>query len=170
MKPLDEVIKGMECCYIHQEEPNCSECPYKCKEKYGLCGDQKLDALHYLKEYRDRKETLRNWTEKAISEQQNLSDAITFMQAYRDDKDDLTALRAYWKEQHENNALTWEELKQMEGKPVWVEIGDGSRGWVIIRKITDTGIVSGSDGFIGIATAYGMDTTWQAYRKERADV
>ena len=63
------------------------------------------DALHYLREYRDRKETLRNWTEKAISEQQNLSDAITFMRAYRDDKDDLTALRAYWKEQHENNAL-----------------------------------------------------------------
>lgn len=51
MKSLDEVIKGMECCYIHQEEPNCSECPYKFKEKYGSCGDQKLDALHYLKEY-----------------------------------------------------------------------------------------------------------------------
>lgn len=97
MKTLDEVIDWMEKIVLPMTFEAVKE-----------------DALHYLKEYRDRKETLRNWTEKASSEQQNLSDAITLMRAYRDDKDDLTALSAYRKEQQANQALTWEQLKQMD--------------------------------------------------------
>ena len=71
------------------------------------------------------------------------------------------------KDAERNDLLSWLELKKMKGKPVWVEIGDGSKGWVIIRKINENGIVTGSDGFVGIADVYGMPTTWQAYRKER---
>lgn len=109
MKSLDEVIIALEVCTSgYCSHPKHGDCPYLDERNDCDTRQRKLDALHYLKEYRDRKETLRNWTEKAISEQQNLSDAITFMRAYRDDKDDLTALRAYWKEQHENNALTWD--------------------------------------------------------------
>lgn len=143
MKTLDEVIAELE--------------------------DEKVfaDALHYLKEYRDRKEALRNWTEKAISEQQNLSDAITFMRAYRDDKDDLTALRAYWKEQHENNALTWDELKAMEGKPVWVEWYD-HKEWFLIDSIDKKKVVFRAKSGFGWHCVRRESETWQAYRKERS--
>jgi len=148
MKTLDEVIAELE--------------------DEGLFAD----ALHYLKEYRDRKETLRNWTEKAISEQQNLSDAITFMQAYRDDKDDLTALRAYRKEQQENNALTWEQLKQMEGKPVWVEEKPDNEWigyWNVVKRLET--FDDGSESILFISSEYydeeNYGIEWQAYRKER---
>lgn len=165
MKTLDEVIKAMEFCKNH-----CwcgEECPY---QNDDICyGD---DALHYLKECQDRKETLRNWTEKAISEQQNLSDAITFMQAYRDDKDDLTALRAYWKEQHENNALTWETLTHMVGKPIWLETKSGKR-WGIVNKVWYTdwndakiNVLSKGDSYTTVARSM-MGKSWNAYRMER---
>jgi len=100
--------------------------------------DDLTDALHYLKIFQAH--------EKRVREQ----------------LDDLK------EEYRPNDPLTWDELKSMEGKPVWVEIGNGSKGWVIIRKINDNGIVTGSDGFIGIADVYGEPTTWQAYRKERS--
>lgn len=173
MKTLDEVIKALEICSNNQR---CIDgCPYYKND----CPQYEMekDALHYLKEYQDRKEALRNWTEKAISEQQNLSDAITFMRAYRDDKDDLTALRAYWKEQHENNALTWDELKQMEGKPVWVEGEHGyiwnQKAWSLIQldvENDDIVICVSTDNdvhyeFLIAKEDYGTD--WQAYRKER---
>ena len=94
---------------------------------------------------------------KTIETTENLyHDAVTELSKWKDED---------WKDRQ--LPLTWDELKQMKGKPVWVEIGDGSKRWVIIRKIADSGIVSGSDGFIGIDTAYGMDNTWRAYRKER---
>ncbi|MBP5782303.1 MAG: hypothetical protein J6W04_02060 [Bacteroidales bacterium] len=61
------------------------------------------------------KATAKGWCEEKDR------DALQYLKAYRDDKDDLTALRAYWKEQHENQPLTWDELKQMLGKPVYLE-------------------------------------------------
>ena len=162
MKTLDEVIKAFECCNHGELDSRCEECQYN-----GIgtcCLERESDALCYLKEYKERKELLRYWSEKAISEQQNLSDAITFMRAYRDDKDDLTALRAYWKEQHENNALTWEQLKQMEGKPVWVEYKwyDGKGEWTIIRIIDEDNMID--DDGVYPREQFGVD--WQAYRKE----
>ena len=161
MKTLDKVINAEKHCV----SGGCIGCPYENDEDGCNCDE---DALHYLLEYQDRKETLRNWTEKAISVQQNLSDAITFMQAYRDDKDDLTALRAYWKEQHENNALTWDELKQMEGKPVWVE-ALLYKQWAIIADCTDTHVrFEGVRLYAPESRVYmGADNGWQAYRKER---
>ena len=165
MKTLDEVIKVFEqrCCQ------GCDKCPYYPDDCLSYLDEPLNDALHYLKELRDRKETLRNWTEKAISVQQNLSDTIAFMRAYRDDKDDLTALRAYWKEQQANPALTWDELRQMEGKPVWVEQHHGdTKGWLLIlRKCDDvvTCTTKHGNSFYLYKANYGEK--WQAYRKER---
>lgn len=87
------------------------------------------------------------------------ADALHYLQAYKDDRNDLTALRAYWKEQHENNPLTWDELREMEGKPIWVE-ESAENGlwwtyWVIWEQ--ENAVLPGKN--------YG--TTWQAYRKER---
>ena len=62
------------------------------------------------------------------------ADALHYLKAYKEDRNDLTALRAYWKEQHENNALTWDELLQMVGKPVWYE-HEFWKGWIILGKV-----------------------------------
>ena len=77
----------------------------------------------------------------------------------------------------ENNvALSWDELKQMEGKPVWVDGEHGciwnQKSWVLIRldkENEDLIICVGTDnGHYEFAIGkedYGTD--WQAYRKER---
>lgn len=84
--------------------------------------------------------------------------ALEYLKAYRDDKNDLTALRAYWKEQHENSPLTWDEFQKMEGKPVWIEgplLTEGPH-WIILGAV---------HLYEGKRVGYGK--TWQAYRKER---
>ena len=140
MKSLEEVIYQLE---------NCAYAPLT------------DDACHYLKMYRSDMqmyaENQKHWEDDLMQKIKDFGDA---KERYikRLKELDIGTL---------NDPLTWNELRQMEGKPVWIEIGNGWKGWVIIRKVSDSGIVSGSDGFIGLETVYGMDTTWQAYRKER---
>ena len=79
-------------------------------------------------------------------------------------------------EKLDNPALTWEELKTMVGKPVWVEynlhISDRdarSRMWIIVQKIMpwrqDDELIYYS-GFVFGKKEIGK--TWLAYRKEIA--
>ena len=74
----------------------------------------------------------------------------------------------------ENNvALSWDELKQMEGMPVWVEgrTMDDKNGdykfWCIVGKVDklDTYIHLREHGYHNWKSTYG--SWWQAYRKER---
>ena len=67
-----------------------------------------------------------------------------------------------------NVALTWDELKQMEGKPVWVEEPKffGKR-WVIISGMNDEAVFGSSIGSMVFCTKDEQGTEWQAYRKER---
>lgn len=78
----------------------------------------------------------------------------------------------------ENNvALSWDELRQMEGKPVWVEYNfqisnkefrDNSKRWCIIREFKpwhDTEITITENGFV--LSKREQIKHWQAYRKER---
>lgn len=93
MKTLDEVIKGFECC----ENTDCGNCPYKIlfnDDSHVPCDQfsKDEDALYYLKEYREKQYEL-----SAIFDQYQAELA-----------------------EDPNEPLTWEELKQMEGKPVWV--------------------------------------------------
>ena len=69
-----------------------------------------------------------------------------------------------------NEPLTWDELKLMEGKPVWIELlGNGHwKGWDVIAGFDD------DDFGDAMVTVHGDDyyfadlgKTWQAYRKER---
>ena len=141
MKTLDEVIRACEICMSDDSKAeNCIGCPYADDKGEPLCcGEDKEDALHYLK-------------------------------AYKDDKDDLTALRAYWAEQQANEPLTWVELAQMvaNGKPVWIEMNHFGVHWYFIDMVTEDIAI-----FIGMykesvqlyRDEYGK--TWQAYRKER---
>lgn len=102
-------------------------------------------------------------------------DALQYLKAYRDDKDDLTALRAYYAEQQANPALSWDELKAMEGKPVWVEEENQPSQWYLIGDVeTDE---DDDPEFVSMIVydcqwdylfyKNNMGTKWQAYRKER---
>lgn len=122
MKTLDEVIIGI-------------------KEQMGLGDPILIDALQYLKQYKEL-------------------------------ADDSEAF-AEWRE---NPPLTWDELKQMEGKPVWVEYMDDEQqtGWALIVKNPErptfgkpklfTFVRDGGRFYLTI-TGYGK--RWQAYRKEK---
>ena len=98
-------------------------------------------------------------------------DIIQYLAAYKDDKNELTALRAFWKEQHDNHPLDWDELRKMEGMPVWIEVDSGSASWCLVDRFFDLE----NDTLIGFVSRYGyiersknlQDIVWQAYRKER---
>ena len=95
-------------------------------------------------------------------------DALTYLKAYKDDRNDLSALRAFWAEQQGNPPLTWDELNDMMGEPVWVE-HTLFKGWRLVGwKVTDR--------MINLVGPYSENLplfsddcgkNWQAYRKER---
>ena len=105
--------------------------------------------------------------------------AIYYLKEYRDHmKNEIIELQEEVKKQKEmieflEKPLTWDELKQMEGKPVWVEHEGYTPGWEIVEN---NGAVRGSAGdFTGRFVETNMSIlrkeeqgiTWQAYRKER---
>lgn len=95
------------------------------------------DALNYLKEYK----RVQNKIEKIALG--NIEDTL--------DKLD-------------NKPLTWDELKTMEGKPVWVEEIGMLSIWIIIRDVTENWLYS-TDCNAYRHEEYG--TIWQVYKKER---
>lgn len=153
MKTLDEVIILME------DERKCDVPMYK------------DDALYYLKMYRSDKAQYeadrKNWED-------DLSQKLRFFDEARN------KLIAKYKELDIgtlNNPLTWDELKTMEGKPVWVEYGCNfnQKRWVIIHSFHNTG----SFCYMNVHGNYpntfwqkdmGADEYWQAYRKERYEL
>lgn len=66
-----------------------------------------------------------------------------------------------------NLPLSWDELQQMEGKPVWIQEGDHGY-WIIIDNFSIT-----SYGYHWLNSVEGclekeyMGISWQAYRKEQ---
>lgn len=75
-----------------------------------------------------------------------------------------------------NVALSWDELKAMEGKPVWVE-GKTVKHWAVITGIYYDDLNEGYLLETYYAEKQGSNTsrrkrstlgkTWQAYRKEK---
>lgn len=91
---LDEAIDALVFC----SKGLCEYCPFN-KEDRNLCQNAKCAvALGYLKEYKKNCEDLVNVT-KDLKKQYILNN--------------LTNNRTL---------LTWEELKTMKGKPVWIEL------------------------------------------------
>lgn len=84
-----------------------------------------------------------------------------------------------------NEPLSWQELKQMEGKPVWVEIKEHldefdyrgkhysfkrekESGYMFVRKVFDNILhLKRPNGTIFIAFKKDRISIWQSYRKER---
>lgn len=97
------------------------------------------------------------------------SDALHYLKEYRK----LDSLDAVAFPEDDNPALSWDELREMEGKPVWVEyISCKRKVWAIVDCFY-------TDAFgkvkINVALPHDywnlerelMGKTWQAYRKER---
>lgn len=151
MKTLDEVIMCLEGC----GHIDCDDCPYHHEdEKIEVddCAQSYKDALHYLREYRKQ-------MTDPDGDHQQLEKARKLIQDF-----------------YRNEPLSWDELKTMEGKPVWVEwseviIGDYFQfhGWFLVEWIND------NENEIIMQNKYGKrmirhknDNDWQAYRKERS--
>lgn len=71
----------------------------------------------------------------------------------------------------ENIPLTWDELNQMEGKPVWVELfGSGLGEWDLCHaQLNDRIWFTDGTGLIFDLSEETLGKTWQAYRKEHHD-
>ena len=87
-----------------------------------------VDALHYLKEYRSDMlmyaANQKHWEDELKQKIKDFGDAKDRYIAKLKELDIGTL----------NNPLTWQELKQMEGKPVWYE-HEFWKGWIILGKV-----------------------------------
>ena len=168
MKSLNEVIKANECCDHGEPDSRCKDCPYN-----GIgacCLERESDALHYLKKYHDnyeaRNDQIKRYQKAAQQCEKVLKDYITLKQI---------ALRQYCAEAQNNPPLTWDELKRMEGKPVWVEILsdeiDLSSRWMLVARETKAHSLplayTDDIGHWIFGHEDKLGKTWQAYRKER---
>ena len=84
-------------------------------------------------------------------------------------KDIVNAWNRRAEPEERNNPLTWDELKQMEGKPVWVEDAFENGEWYIIERVTWSGLMITHDrwGDESEFKVKDIGDVWQAYRKER---
>ena len=122
--------------------------------------------LHYLKEYRS---DMQMYAENQKYWEDELKQKI---------KDFGDAKERYIKRLKEldigtlNEPLTWDELRTMEGKPVWVEMDkpDVIKAWFLICQIDDSFVwVADSKGKSHNFPRVCLDTgLWQAYRKEKS--
>lgn len=96
------------------------------------------------------------------------TDALFYLKEYRDVTEKCeSALAERYPDQ--NDPLSWDELKTMLGKPVWVEHKHYNK-WLIVYEVYENTIVLDGNGFY---TQYFSDDNekenrWQAYRKERS--
>ena len=142
MKTLNEVIKAWSICFSDISRSDCTECPYADDDGEAACfNHDREDALHYLKEYR--------------AEMKHAEDIC------------LKAEKVV-KDAERNDPISWDELKQMEGKPVWVETLLYKQ-WAVIAYVGDDHIrFEGVNLYAPESRIYmGEENGWQAYRKER---
>ena len=158
MKTLDEVIKAYDIC--HASLLDCDGCPYDNGMRYRDSDCYISDALYYLKNYRDSKE----WLDL---EKRNYAEGVTNCERAEAEYTQMIL------DAKRNDPLSWQELKQMEGKPVWIEHLCGVLRWGVIddlfydQKEAKTKIRFGTrHGFLEWDKA-DLGNTWQAYRKER---
>lgn len=172
MKTLDEVIKALRCTDPEVDpETKCNDCPYKEFRISDLwyvgpsCLDVMFaDALHYLKNYRDTKE----WLDL---EKRNYAEAVKNCEMAEAKYTQMTL------DMNRNVPLTWEQLKGMEGKPVWIELlnhdmwDDPSHRvdseWWVIGEVRKDDIILAT--YLDEMELFEDDlgVIWQAYRKER---
>ena len=156
MKTLEETIEGMTALLLSGECIDLS--------------DVVTSARHYLKEYQASKEAL------VIDRERFTEACLHHMEAK--EKLEAQRIQMMWVDKNfsfeePNNPLTWDELKTMEGKPVWIEcptISNADR-WTVIKKFNPVGgnknlfEMETEDG--GLFLRKNQGKIWNAYRKER---
>ena len=155
MKTLDEVIDNFEkACDLERRCEGCSGC---LDQENGCPNDgaeSVPDALHYLKEYR---------SEKAMWEADRKG-YLDWIEQYKEAREKHQQAVIELKK---NPPLTWDELKAMTGKPVWVE-GDRGNMWIIVGAFPRWMPDAFADSVPNIWwKKEDLGKTWQAYRKER---
>ena len=148
MKSLDEVIDIFEkACDLDRRCEDCSGCLAHDEGCPNDGANAVPDALHYLKDMKNLEE----------------------------DYDIL--YNKYWREfnqQQVNPQLTWDELLQMEGKPVWVEFlndeGEWNGEWCLVESSNNLmcEILRCKMSWWGLRKIT-LGKTWQAYRKDTID-
>ena len=170
MKTLTEVIEDAERCLL-PFPGDCLNCPHfdSADDDLGYDCQKKIlrDAVGYLREYQAREGSLTN-ARKIIEEtyqnvrndQKKLKAEIErYQEAVANCNSVETKYTLMVKEALRNDPLSWDELLQMEGKPVWVEESAGNGLWWTYWVIwQDENAVLPKEKF---------GTDWQAYRKER---
>lgn len=145
MKTLGEVMNALKNCGRHQK--CCVGCPYESMSYPAKIGNTCKDMMHY--------------------------DAICYLSEYQKIEDEYEELKDWWAEEHaENVPLTWDELKGMEGKPVWLEVKYQNpdaiyKYWTIVKYFDShegEDLVFTGTGFYHRSL---LGTGWQVYRKER---
>lgn len=176
MKTLDEVIKNLEDGTEHLSAMLIS------RETWS-------DTLHYLQEYKAKMKVLEykskrydemcETIQKQGQEHEDRCQAeiARYQEAVRNCEEAENKYKRLLKDLEENPPLTWDELKTMEGMPVWVEVKGYNGCWTIVHWNSDIVFVefydwiASPDDFMK-APLVSLDNTnfgktWQAYRKER---
>lgn len=201
MKTLDEVVKSYE---ISIRNNDCDKCPYdnECYDHHVCeCYERMEDTYHYLKEYQERLQNLQDMMDRYDISVKNYEEAVENCriaeQKYWRMTNNVEDMNLFtWDElKHQeivcpkchsvfvilpdaNNPLTWDELKAMEGKPVWVESHGNITeftGWAIVRNALEDRVHFIFSHYDGEFLTYEMalpDVTfgkeWQAFRKEKS--
>ena len=142
MNSLDEIIESISFCC----EGLCEYCVFEEEHKMrNPCTIALMsDAQTYLKEYREMKQHLACMDKGEIR------------------GDDTQIVN--------NPPLTWAELHEMVGKPVWVE-ALLYKQWAVIAYAGDEYVrFEGANLYAPESKTYkGEENGWQAYRKERKE-
>lgn len=114
-----------------------------------------------------------------------VDDALYYLREYQQyqntpSRNGHMALVDYFEELQKNEPLTWEELKQMVGKPIWIEYDNRGieilsepKQWVIISLIDNTSVMP-EISLVGKWKTFWMQKEfmgkhWNAYKKEKHD-
>jgi len=153
MKTLNEVIKDLQ--EQIDDEMNCEYSSNWIVSKYDI-----EDALQYLKMYQSDQLT---WeaNQKAwdLVEEDLVNARMKYIAKLKEL--DIGTL---------NDPLTWDELRSMSGKAIWITFPNG-KGWFVIHQCFEPEVVGEeavmycNDMFYFPKKYQG--TKWQAYRKER---
>lgn len=101
-----------------------------------------------------------------------IDDALYYLREYHDNYGNLIASMNHHlrkiKELEQNDPLTWNELKEMVGKPVWMETPEWSE-WMLLNYIDqDKSELYFRDKWgNGFSCNIRNHLTWHAYPKER---
>lgn len=174
MKTLDEILEAMTNEICLNSKADCWEVPV---DLYGV-------IVHYLHEYRsdkikweaDRK-SYQGFVDSYIKSRDKHQAAVIELKHKEKEVNeiltDYVALKQWWTEQQVNPPLSWDELKTLEGKPIWVDGSAFAEGfWTIITgfgKAQDTEYVYllGDQYWKEYMQDDDDGLSWQAFLKER---